>query len=68
MPRSFTCLHYHLIFSTKHREASITNDIQPRLFEYLGGILRNQDSMLVAAGGVAVHFHLVVSVCKKLAI
>jgi hypothetical protein len=40
MPQSFTCLHYHLIFSTKNRMPTITADLQGRLYEYLGGILR----------------------------
>lgn len=65
MPQSFTCLHSHLIFSTKHRRPFIGAELQPRLFEYFAGILRNQDSKLIAAGGVADHVHLLVSVSKQ---
>ena len=64
MPQTFTCLHYHLIFSTKHRLPLITADLQPRLFEYVGGILRNHDSCLLAAGGVADHVHLLARLSK----
>jgi hypothetical protein len=41
MPQSFGSLHCHFVFSTKHRQPQISREIQPRLFEYVGGILRN---------------------------
>ena len=31
MPQSFASLHYHIIFSTKHREQFIDRDLQPRV-------------------------------------
>lgn len=68
MPQSFGSLHCHVVFSTKHREAWIKPDIQPRLFEYMGGILRNQSSPLVAAGGMPDHVHLLVSLARTLAV
>lgn len=67
MPQSFTCLHYHLIFSTKHRLPTITKDLQPRLYEYFGGVLREHGSRLVSAGGMPDHVHLLVSLNKQLA-
>ena len=42
MPQSFACLHHHLIFATKNPAPLITEGIQPRLFDYIGGILRAQ--------------------------
>ncbi len=68
MPQSFASLHCHLVFSTKHREPRITAAIQPRLFEYIGGILRNHSSPLVAAGGMPDHVHLLVSLGRTLAV
>ena len=68
MPRSFVSLHYHLIFSTKNRLPLITPEIQPRLFEYIGGILRAEGCVLDVAGGVADHVHLLVSLDKQLSI
>jgi putative transposase len=55
---SFTCLTYHLVFSTKHRQPFIDDSWQPRLFDYLGGILRQQGGALFAAGGMPDHVHL----------
>jgi REP element-mobilizing transposase RayT len=61
MPQSFGSLHCHIVFSTKHRLPQISADIQPRLFEYIGGILRNHSSCLIAAGGMPDHVHLLAS-------
>src|SRR5262249_14027395 len=58
MPQSYTCLHYHFVFGTKHRHPTITPDIQPRLYDYIGGIVRNEGGVLLAAGGISDHIHL----------
>ncbi|MHB8956720.1 MAG: transposase [Pirellulaceae bacterium] len=42
--------------------------IQTRLYEYMGGILRTQKSRLVAAGGMPDHLHLLVLLDKQLAL
>jgi putative transposase len=65
---SFTCLHYHLVFSTKHREALIDETWQQRLFDYIGGIIRQQNGVLLAAGGMPDHVHLLASIHKTVAI
>jgi REP element-mobilizing transposase RayT len=46
----------------------ITADLQGRLYEYLGGILRSEKSILLAAGGMPDHVHLLCSLSKELAI
>ena len=68
MPQSFASLHCHIIFSTKHRQPLITPEFQPRLFEYIGGTLRNQSCCLVAAGGMPDHVHLLVSLGRTLSV
>lgn len=68
MPQSFASLHCHLVFSTKHRLPQIKPEIQPRLFEYMGGILRNHSSRLIAAGGMPDHVHLLASLGRSLAV
>jgi REP element-mobilizing transposase RayT len=68
MPQSFSALHCHVIFSTKHRQPQITSELQPRVFEYIGGILRSNSSALVAAGGIPNHVHLLISLGRSLAI
>ena len=39
MPQSIAKIYVHLIFSTKHRERVLPDDIRPRLHSYMGGIL-----------------------------
>ena len=68
MPQSFASLHCHIVFSTKHREPSIEPEIQSRLFEYIGGILRNHSCCLIAAGGMPDHVHPLVSLGRTLAV
>ncbi len=65
MPQSFASLHHHLIFSTRNRLPIISAEVQPRLFAYIGGILRSEGCALEAAGGVADHVHLLVSISRQ---
>ncbi len=65
MPQSFVCMHCHIVFSTKGREPWLTDELLPRLFAYIGGIVRAHGSVLVAAGGVPDHVHLLVSLSKE---
>jgi REP element-mobilizing transposase RayT len=68
MPQSYTCLHYHLIFSTKNRVPVIAAELEPRLYEYVGGIIRAHKGTLIAAGGMPDHVHLLCSLSKELAL
>ena len=68
MPQSFGALYFHLIFSTKNRLPHITPEIQPRLYEYIGGILSHRKSVQLAAGGISDHIHLLVSLSRDASI
>jgi len=61
MGQTLTCLHYHLVFSTKNRLPQITTDLRDPLYAYLGGIIRAQRGLLLQAGGIEDHVHLLVS-------
>ena len=65
MPQSYTCLHYHLVFSTKNRVPAITPEIEPRLWEYLGGIVRGLGGIPIQIGGVEDHVHLLVTLRQE---
>lgn len=65
MPQSFVSLHVHIVFATKNRVPLISADFQPRLYEYIGGIVRAQGCSLTAAGGMPDHVHLLVSLSKE---
>ena len=50
MAQTLTSLLVHIVFSTKHRVPIITPEVEPDLFAYMGGILKNNSSPLLAAG------------------
>ncbi len=65
MPGTYTALHYHLIFSTKYRFPMVQEEITPRLHEFMGGIVRSLDSMLLQVGGMPDHIHLLARIPPK---
>ncbi len=46
----------------------ITPRFQQRLFQYIGGIARENRIILIAAGGVADHVHILISLPKTMSI
>jgi REP element-mobilizing transposase RayT len=65
MPQSFASLTYHIIFSTKSRAPLLTGELVPRLYDYIGGILKPNDGILLAAGGMPDHVHLLTSLGRE---
>lgn len=68
MAQTLVSLYVHIIFSTKNRVGIIAPEIEPELFAYIGGILNNNKSKLLAANGTADHVHLLISLSKNLAL
>jgi putative transposase len=68
MANTYTSLHYHIVSSTKNREAWVSQLIEDRVWEYLGGIARNNDIIPIKIGGIDDHVHLVVSIPPTLSI
>jgi REP element-mobilizing transposase RayT len=68
MAQTLVSLFVHVIFSTKNRERLITPEIEPELFAYVGGILKNHESRLLHAGGTSDHVHLLISQSKNIAL
>lgn len=58
MPKSYTNLLYHIVFSTRDRLPLITPPRRPRLYEYLGGAIRGEGGISLAIGGIEDHVHL----------
>jgi REP element-mobilizing transposase RayT len=51
----------HCAFSTKDRRPLIKPDMQPRLWQFMGGIARQNGATALAIGGVEDHVHLLLS-------
>jgi REP element-mobilizing transposase RayT len=68
MANTFTCLRYHVVFSTKHREPWIRPPIEGRLRAYLGGIARQNGMNALLIGGVDDHVHMLLGLPPTLAV
>jgi putative transposase len=51
----FLSLHYHIVFSRRHREPSIEPAWRSRLHEYFGGTVNGPGGFAQAVGGGADH-------------
>lgn len=58
MSNTFTNLNYHLVFSTKDRQPLITKERQPRIYGYMGGIIKDLRGEAICIGGVEDHVHI----------
>ena len=68
MSDTYTKLQYHLVFSTKQRAALIESALRDELYAYFGGILRGQGGILLVAGGMPDHVHLLAAIRPDMAI
>lgn len=66
MPQSLVAMYAHIVFSTKHRAPQITPAIQPRLYGYIGGIIRGDAGCLLTIGGMPDHVHLLISMGRTI--
>ena len=66
MPRSFSVVHLHIVFSTKDRHPFLSDPIfRDDLHRYLGGVSNKLDCQPVIIGGVSDHVHLLVGLGKS---
>jgi len=61
MGHSYTSLLFHCVFSTKDRCNSITPEIEPRLWAYIGGLARQHGFKALTVGGMEDHLHILLS-------
>ena len=68
MANTYTSLTYHVVFSTKERHPSLSENVRERLFGYLGGSARENDMKALEIGGAADHVHLLLSISASLTV
>jgi REP element-mobilizing transposase RayT len=59
---------YHIVFGTKGRLPLINNEIRPRFYAYLGGVVRGLGGIALEINGMADHVHLLVKLKPTIAI
>ena len=65
---SYTSLIYHIAFATKDRRPQVTDELRPRLCQYIGGIIRDEGGQMLEANGPADHIHVAAIVPPTVAI
>ncbi len=58
MAHTYANLLYHIVFSTRQRIPLIGDDLREPLYDYIGGIVRQNGGALLEIGGVPDHVHL----------
>lgn len=56
--QTYSKLFYHIVFSTRRREPTISKEWRLRLHDYIGGTLRGLGGASVVVGGVVDHIHI----------
>jgi putative transposase len=68
MANTYAALHYHIVFSTKHREPWIAENHEAQIWSYLGGIARDGGMTSLSIGGLEDHLHLVLGLPPTLTV
>lgn len=68
MAGTYTKLFYHIVFSTKNRQAYIKAELDSELHPYIAGVVRNLDGTCVAINGMPDHVHLLATLPPKIAL
>jgi putative transposase len=68
MSHTYYCSLFHCVFSTRERRKTITLDVQPQLWAFMGGIARNHKMTALAVGGTEDHVHMLLSLPATLTI
>jgi REP element-mobilizing transposase RayT len=58
MGHTYTNCIFHIVFGTKHRTPWLADELRPRLYQFIGGILQNTGSRSIIANGVEDHIHV----------
>ncbi len=61
MSHSYVSSLFHCVFSTKSRQKLIDQELQERLWPYLGGIAKENNFKALAIGGIEDHIHMLLS-------
>ncbi|MHB2150957.1 IS200/IS605 family transposase [Calditrichota bacterium LG25] len=68
MANSYTQILIHYIFSTKRREKLILPKYEKRIWQFMGGIAKQNGVVPYAIGGIEDHVHLLISLPKTLSV
>ncbi len=59
---------HHIVFATKHREKTISEEHKRQLYAYILGIVQNRNCYLIRINGVADHIHMLINLHPSVAL
>ena len=59
---SIICNRVHIVFTTAERRSLIPEELQDRLWGYIGGVAKHLGAVAMAVGGTADHVHILLAV------
>jgi REP element-mobilizing transposase RayT len=65
MAHSYCNLFYHIIFSTKHREPWLKEDICERVHNYVGGIIKEEKGVPLIINSGVEHLHILMKLHQE---
>src|SRR3954469_11647225 len=68
MPNTYTQILFHIVFSTKNRERTLTDGHCDELYKYIWGIHQGLNCHLYRIGGVDDHVHILTGLPTTLAV
>ena len=68
MSQSFVKFYAHIVFHTKYSRDIIKADTEAELYSYIGGILKNCNSIPLKIGGIEDHVHVLCTLPKTMSL
>lgn len=68
MANTYTQLNTHIVFHTKSTGIIMRDEDLERVFQYIGGIIREEGAIPFAVGGVADHIHILTTLPKNMSL
>lgn len=65
MPQALSRVFLHIVFSTKYRQNLIDEDIEDRLFSYIGKLCKGINCLPIQVGGYQNHIHILCSLSRE---
>ena len=68
MANTYTQLYTHIVFHVKSTGIIMREEDLERVFQYIGGIIREEGAIPFAVGGVADHIHILTTLPKNMSL
>ena len=68
MPQSYSAMYIHLVFSTQERRALLANSFRSELHSYIGGMLKERNSIPLAINSMPDHVHILCSLPRTITV